>query len=58
MKPAEWARVATYLAGFAVGVFATVHGMLHGDAANTATGLALMGVSGVAVPNVPGVKGE
>lgn len=48
------ARLIGYIAAVLLGLFMTVWGVIHTDPALVATGLALVGVGGVAGANVPG----
>ncbi len=56
MTVAEIVRLIGYVASIGLGVFMTVRGVIDQDAALITSGLALVGVGGVAGVNVPGVR--
>ena len=58
MKLAQIARLVGYLAGVGLGIFMTVRGVLDHDPALVTSGIALVGVGGLAGANVPGVTGR
>ena len=55
---AAHARLIAYLAAVALGVFMTVWGVIHGDAATTTAGLGLVTTGTLAGANTPVRTGD